>query len=418
MNRDYAIQKLRDKYNIYVEYYFRNIVDIFNDYFGEERVDFQCDYFDTFKDYIIYSYYYNPETHLISTHYSEREMRYLYNEPTEVIDAVIDSNDIANLIDRSLFYPIILVHFPEVKVTNESGKSTIIKDLFAKITLNAKGYYASLKFCKTHYTYSHFIHGYMHSHVPKQYSYSDFDYCCTGSGPINNTIHYLNYYNEDTDYNSQWLQFCWDLDKYVTIESEEGIPYLRLSKCESEVCTGGKINLGFNGNFKRLHTNILTYKHWKDFIKYLIDNKAFKFKWSYKKWQYAHSNDDLIIIVSTYFLEWCKKYYQNNDEYICAADLTSCFFNKVISLNNKLFNRASVSPRHAEDFQDKELFIFKGVMQKLRIDAPHNDNIGFINIFDTWCIENILGYLLKIVNIYYGKNTIKEDGNTLPIENF
>ena len=64
------------------------------------------------------------------------------------------------------------------------------------------------------------------------------------------------------------------------------------------------------------------------------------------------------------------------------------------------------------------MFIFKGEMQKLHIDNPTNNNIGFIWTLKAKYAQPILIYLLKIINIYYGKDTITETGNPLPVENF
>lgn len=426
MDIEQIYQKLRGLYNAYIDHYFKYIVDIFNDYYGEERVDLQYNFWDNFYNTILNGFY-NPDTFEFTFDHLNNDslirMSNIYNESEENINHILNSIDFQNLYinhryDSNCVY--ILVHFPQVKITNESGKSTNIKNLFAKITLTLKGEFKKLQFNKTHYTYAHFIHGYLHSHVPKQYRYSDFDSCCTGTGPINNTISMLNHYAEDNDYTDQWMQFCWDLDKYVTIESEEGIPYIRMKDCESEFLKGDEIILNLYESHRFLDNKIkffLTLENLKLFIKYLIDNKAFKFKWSYKKWEYAHSNTDLILIISNYFIKWLKDFYIPHTSN-SIGNIKDRFFNQVISVNNKLFIKSSITPPNIDVYQYKDMFIFKGEMQKLCIDEPINNNTGFIWILQTKYAQPILMYLLKIINIYYGKDTITETGNPLPIENF
>lgn len=428
MNTEQVNQKLRGLYYSYIDHYFKYIVDIFNDYYGEERVDIQYNFLNDFIYEILFKGFYNPETFEVTFNSTDNGawvgMSNIYNESEENINRILNSIDFQNLYPNHhniSNYVFILVHFPQVKITNESGKSTNIKNLFAKITLTLKGKFKTLQFNKTHYTYAHFIHGYVHSHVPREVTYNNFQSCCTGTGPINDTIRNLQYYEEDYDYTDQWMQFCWDLDKYVTVESEEGIPYIRMNKCVTEVKIGERISLNLNevhGAFGYSSSYYLNTNDLQEFVEYLIRNKVFKFKWSHKKWYYAHSDEDLIILISNHFLKWIKTY--NNSAYLDSSiNVKRTFFNQTISIDNRLFSESYTT--HTPDitnYQNKDMFIFKGEMQKLHIDDPKNNNIGFIWTLKLEYIRCILSYLLKIINICYGKNTITETGNKLPIENF
>lgn len=431
MDREQVYQKLRDLYHAYIDHCFKYIVDIFNDYYGEERVDVQYNFCDNFYNTILNSFY-NPNTFEVDI-YNNWDgwigMRNIFNESEENVNRILDSIDFQH-IHTALTHPddnaFILVHFPQVKVSNESGKSTIIKNLFAKVTLNTKGEFRKLEFSKTHYTYAHFIHGYLHSHAPKQYNYNGFHVCCTGTGPINDTIRNLQYYEEDYDYTDQWMQFCWDLDKYVTVESEEGVPYIRMSNCVSEVKTGEEISLNLDKVYTTLSSTTFGHSYscylgihdLQEFVKYLIDSKVFKFKWSHKKWDYAHSNEDLIILISNHFLKWIKTYSLISSNSYSYVNVQNHYFEQTISINNKLFCKSNSAPPDINNHQNKDMFIFKGEMQKLHIDNPTNNNIGFIWSLKAKYAQPILIYLLKIINIYYGKDTITETGNPLPVENF
>lgn len=425
MDREQVNQKLRSLYHTYIDHYFKYIVDIFNDYYGEERVDAQYNFWDSFYNTILNSFY-NPNTFEVDI-YNNWDgwigMHNIFNESEENINRILNSIDFQHICTALTYSDdnaFILVHFPQVRVSNESGKSTIIKNLFAKVTLNIKGELRKLEFSKTHYTYAHFIHGYLHSHVPKQYSYSGFHGGCTGTGPINDTIRNLQYCNEDLDYTDQWMQFCWDLDKYVTVESEEGIPYIRMSNCVSEINTGEEVRLKLDKVCSTLVGTFNSYYHlntlaFQEFVKYLIENKVFKFKWSHKKWDYAHSNEDLIILISNHFLKWVKTYSLIRSDFI---NVQNHYFKQTVSINNKLFCKSQTAPPDISTHQNKDMFIFKGEMQKLHIDNPTNNNIGFIWVLKLKYAQPILMYLLKIINIYYGKDTITETGSPLPIENF
>lgn len=425
MDREQVNQKLRGLYHAYIDHYFKYIVDVLNDYYGEERVDAQYDFWENFYNTILNGFY-NPDTFQIDL-YEEWDgyigMFNIFNESEENINRILDSIDFQHIyaaLTHSCNRVFILVHFPQVRVSNESGKSTIIKNLFAKIGLNLKGEFRTLEFNKTHYTYAHFIHGYLHSHVPRESNYDYFSGCCTGTGPINDTIRNLQYCEEDNDYTDQWMQFCWDLDKYVTVESEESIPYIRMNNCVSEVKTGEEISLNLDKAYNTLLTafNSCYYLNnyvLQEFVKYLIENKVFKFKWSHKKWDYAHSNEDLIILISNHFLKWIKTYIISSDY---CTNVQNHYFEQTISINNKLFCKSNATPPDITKHQNKDMFIFKGEMQKLHIDNPTNNNIGFIWTLKIKYAQPILIYLLKIINIYYGKDTITETGNPLPVENF
>lgn len=122
----------------------------------------------------------------------------------------------------------ILIHFPEVTVTNEINQSTVIYDFFARVPLKKDGKLASeFRFVKTTYTDRELPSRYMHSHCHSiNLSHPEvWETPCLGSGPIRNTVASLM-----TDYDThKWTLFFWELDKYTQVESLSGIPYLKLS---------------------------------------------------------------------------------------------------------------------------------------------------------------------------------------------
>lgn len=105
----------------------RRIFEIFNDYFGEDKVDMQG-------------------------FYTKEEFCKNKSIGKDNIDAVSHPSGI-----------FILVWFPKVKVTNESGKSVNIQDLYAKVEIDTEGQLIG-KFYLNRATYpiSHMRSNYMH----------------------------------------------------------------------------------------------------------------------------------------------------------------------------------------------------------------------------------------------------------------
>lgn len=119
----------------------------------------------------------------------------------------------------------IIIHWNEVKVTNEENRSTTVKDLFCKVNF-INGVYTDMKFKRTTFTQKEWDSRYSHSHL-HQIDYGNplkWDNMCLGTGPIRDTIYSLrDSYQEET-----LSIFFWELDKVVHVESLRGIPYIRM----------------------------------------------------------------------------------------------------------------------------------------------------------------------------------------------
>jgi hypothetical protein len=121
----------------------------------------------------------------------------------------------------------IVVYFPEVKVTNEYGKYTIIKELYCRTQVASNGeLIRGPEFKRSEYTKAELNYRYLHSHVLSLTNDTLYSWkaCCLGRGPLLSTVSRLKcYYDEDG-----WLMYCHELDVYVTVESTKGVPYRRL----------------------------------------------------------------------------------------------------------------------------------------------------------------------------------------------
>lgn len=154
----------------------------------------------------------------------------------------------------------LLIHFPEVTVTNEMDQSTVIYDFFARVPLTTQGSLSSeFRFVKTTYTEREIKTKYMHSHChsidlrhPEHWEIP-----CLGNGPIRNTVASLIARNDL----QKWTLFFWELDKYTQVESLTGVPYLRLRDLGTTANNLKKVstfNIDFNAS-EETHKALMTF---------------------------------------------------------------------------------------------------------------------------------------------------------------
>ena len=115
----------------------------------------------------------------------------------------------------------IIVYWPEVTVTNEVNESVTIKELYAKVQLNV----CRFELARCWYTQEQANSGYTHSHISRSTTLGQWGSPCLGRGPIVATMEYLRRDPSDFD---RWQLFCWELDKYVRVESLNGVPYIKM----------------------------------------------------------------------------------------------------------------------------------------------------------------------------------------------
>lgn len=423
-------EALTPVYNTFCTRYVPKIVEIFEREFSEENVDYHpsidLDYFthsfiryfkiclDTTTNnyYLVYSYDSNrefldlevPENNSLSL--SEILNNINFEDLLESIPFLYDFPN-----------PYILVKFPLTKVTNEKGEFTYIKNLFCKISITYEGRLVNMRFNRTHYTYEHFINNYMHSHIlsiPKN-DWTTFQRCCTGSGPINTTM-----INLEREYNeNQWAQFCWDLAKYVTIESLEGIPYRRLTACDKLYSQELSLNDEHSLYSSRKEDTLIN-----DFIEYLINNKILDFHWEHNQWTLAYSDTDYITILSNSFLRFYKEKIQTFVPCDTSlSDLQQYYLTKVYIVNQKVYSSINELSSSEEDFVNNSrgayICTFKGEPQNLEIDEPNlNSSVRAQYILNVSIIKFITYTLLMILNTQYNGSKIDTSTKTISFDNF
>lgn len=197
----------------------------------------------------------------------------------------------------------IIVWWPEVTVTNEVGKSIVIKDLFAKIFVSPTGKIplevSSFRLIRTSYTYNQYASGYMHSHLPRFYNDEiDWESPCLGTGPLVNTLTELKLNGDDYE----WMLFCQELASYVTVESLEGVPYIRLESV-------GKDSRHSVEKWSYVFNSLLRLKEYLgdkagSFLRYYFEHCNIQFNFIQDHFTVGLTDYYFIINMSNVFIDW------------------------------------------------------------------------------------------------------------------
>lgn len=394
----------------------KEIYEIFKEFYGEEAVDLQTYsakyYMDQIKDSNIYDDLLKGtslET-LISQNVAVKFCQTLMETNSSVKEDCY--NVLLKYIDTEPFpYSYILVHFPEVTVTNEFNNSINIKDLYMKVVLYSSGQFHSLSGTRTTFTPLQYKARYVHSHIPKLLydSLGEFCKCCLGTGPLK--------YITDTmqvehDMN-QWRLFCFELSRYVTIESLSGGPYAKLTSVIDQANLP-KIESNIFYSEKNYDTSPEHSKMLNDFFIQLPNIDILKFNYS-NTYRFALNNLELLVFISNAFITW---YNQSSYRFMpnCTLkDMLKLDFLLQVTIENdtiyKLWGKESLIIE--EDISETTLFYFKG--QEVKLSLIDEDNIDSQLKYLLLNPKYISFYITKLINIInYGYNNprIKNFSNT------
>lgn len=370
------------------------IKECFEDEFTPENVDYQLRIvtFATFYHTIIEEYKYN-EGEGITRCYNGTLLK---DVPDDVLEATeIDDHEIGRLFDKMT---IVLVRFPEVTITNEKGQSTKAKNIFIKTGINFDGTLASqnLMMNRSSYTYEHFVNNYMHSHSPG-IDYNDpstFMSVCRGTGPIVTTMEKL--YAKYSE--AQWMSYCWDVSKYVTIESEEGVPYKRLKYADSVYNLASPVSLE-SQRASAVAPNIYFDNYnvtWGDIYREILNKHILTFRWNNGQWELAGNMTQNILKITNVLLSYLKSKIGEN---VCSS-LSTC--NEYLG---DLYYMRTCALQDVSSYQGKHVVTFKGIDYKLSIDEPKEEEPQKAYLYSLYVISSIITSLLRIINFNYGKQT-------------
>lgn len=351
------------------------VYDIFKEFFGEERVDLQG-----IKD-------------------PEEFEKYVedYDKGTCSIEHIRDAEIIT--------YPFILVHYPEVTVSNENGESIVIWDLFVKIELTKDGTIPmespGFKFNRSTYNDAQYASNYMHSHVSNiPTNLGDFQSVCLGTSPINHTIETLKSGFDDT----MWLMFCTELDEAVHVESLTGVPYHKLS----QVSLDGGYRVDTNTNKYMLLSAVSPDPRLKDFMKefilYYIEHGHMVISYA-GVFKCGMTNYDFLLDVSDCFIEFCNDKIKKGE--VASSELFNTFIQTARVRDHAIYGkRRGAASRNMEN---RDLFTFKGNVVKLKIIHDSEDT-GLIYIMDTSLANTVRDTITNIINYRYGSNEERVTG--------
>lgn len=410
-------------------YFPHKVLDIFNDFFGEDRVDLQG--FLTFEEFISaleqrkLSLFFPNKTSV----YNTTEFKALPKEDKDIVVTLLDNDalSVPVLSDNAVatyILPLmtttlantmargghILVHFPNVRVTNESDRFVDISHLWVKVEVKLDG--ASTGFFtmnRSEYQLSHMRSDYMHSHVsgiPFD-DFTKFKSPCLGRGPIKNTLATLAIgYDE-----AMWQLFCLELDKYVRVESISGVPYRYLEKINGEGMTIGAGTFTMKGLYSE-YTLRFTKNNMKDFVGYLIEGRKLKFNFINGNYGLAMSYIDYMILISNEFIEW---YNHRFNQHIVTSSYTQLIISGVLKEciidNGKIlyFTGNTASGRNYLNYEGRGVCTFKGKPINIHIIGDNRGPENKVVLINSEIAETIAKAILETINYKYGRKEEREE---------
>lgn len=356
------------------------ILEIFNDFFGEYRVDLQGL---VSKELIKES---------IEKNFNTLE-KLQYANLTEILTKIVYT-------DCS-----IIIHFPEVKITNEYDKYINVRNLWAKVKISHGDGTLRERFSinRSEYPISHLMSEYMHSHI-HSIPFNDlqaFVKPCTGYGPINRTIESLR-----MEFNSDlWTLFCLELDKFMCTESIAGVPYHRLEAIGvGNSCYNDDFLAMFSTGWWPIEIKRLPIK---DFIKYFLNKKKLKFSYIENSYKPGVSYVEYLILISNEFITWYNDLFNKGKISTTFNELVNKnFLRKVIIHNNKIFDNNPYT-RNMQSYTDligKKVLTFKQKDITLTIsDIDNSENLNSVILLQENIANTILTLILKRLNCCYGE---------------
>lgn len=404
-NKEHKIEEFAKEYYNKVLEKPNQVLEVFNDFFGEENVDMQVMGLSTFCNFI--------QCLNIKSYCNSVSNINLPDLDDDTLDIVLDkikkdNYEVFKPSLRSSLKPIILVHFPKVRIENEYNQFVDITHLYARITINIDGeMIGGFRLNRSEYPVSHFISNYMHSHVrciPKS-NFTQFQEPCLGQGPIRGTITSLNTtFDVDT-----WGLFCLELDKYVATESVFGGPYHRMDRI-------GGTNLSKISFLEFEIINVCTIPlypiRYKDFITNLILSKKLKFNYCNNSYSLGMSLTEWVIFISNEFIAWFNNEYNKDKSIGTFQSLANHNILKEGIIKNNCIYYIIENAISLNEYQNSIICTFKGQDVKLNIiNDNENSNEIHYTLLNVHIALYTLNIIIKVLNYKYGRS--KTENNTI-----
>ena len=394
----------------------QDVIDIFNDYFGEEFVDTYRVPTDSLRQHILA---FDNIGRFIGRCCSVGRRGDILKVTFDTCSCEIDIAKFNSLQLKSMLeFPeellplidtywsnhtrdvnhTIIVRFPEVTVTNENNRSVKIQELYARVFVKDSGKLSGkFELIRSYYPLDQWNSDYCHSHV----SHVSIDWMepCTGTGPINRTITRL---HQDNDLNI-WGLFCYELDKFVKVESIAGVPYRRLESI-GLIDSNPVTNPCYTGSVS-LKQSIISNELLKDFIETLIKNMPIKVAYMNGSYTLGESFEKFWIKASRVFAKWYNEKYKEkkvkaNLKTLVAKEV----LNKYLIRDGKVYTARINNRRSLADYQGEYLFDFKGEPVKMVIEETlRNATDNQTYLLSLKFISKLIQRILVIINYNYGR---------------
>lgn len=301
-----------------------------------------------------------------------------------------DRVDVQNRDSDSVY---IIVHFPQLTVTNENSRSIDITHLYAKmrVTKSTGTIIGTFQLIRSEYTSTQFISGYSFSHIPhvSRDKIASWQNPCLGTGPLNDTVATLNIeYSEEF-----WQLFCLELSKYVTVESVEGVPYMYLEKVGKQDLDPVRFPL-IREIRRDSYSSEEAIDTIKEFTRFVIYKRPFNFHYLNGSYNIAASDETILITLSNLYIEWYNSLNAQEQEHY---DLADAVLRKAKMRGNELCYVYNSSRRttNYKDLIGTKLFTFKGewvLFNVIEDPVKEDENVSLIlsESFASIIIDKIL----------------------------
>ena len=333
------------------------VKEILEEFFTEEKVDFQ---------------------NLLSFEDFEAIVGEKNNVPITLFDSIIT----------------VLIYYPEITVTNEYNKSTVIKDVYIKLKIDYSGKLIdTFTINRATYNIKEYVSCYMHSHAPRldQVNPTIFRTMCLGDGPIRRTIGNL----QDSFNKDFWKLFCFELHKYLQVESISGGPYIRL---ENIGVTNSPSYYNYSlAYLNDYNTDLFTKEQLKEFCKYVINSKKLIFNYTNEQYDIGLNNINYIVLISNLFIEWINK----------DIIITQSFYNILISkgflvkVKVSEYDIQKIQSTHIPANNNVQICTFKNNSIYLNIIDDNSEQENYTLILNTIFLSYFTTQILKLINYGY-----------------
>lgn len=382
------------------EFFYKIKIDIFNELVKKQL------FLDVINSLI--KIYKNNFDFLIST-YFKFYIKYINKGEIEEIE------EIKKLLLVNLLFDVI-IKFDEIKIINSSQNEADLKDFFVKFKILFNYDINNNLLCKLNHRNLYGMRstrydfelntGYIHSHLPRSYDFTDFENFCLGTGPISLVLIELS--NNIKPFNIiKFKGFLYQIKSYLEWESLEGGPYIKITdrnNIHSQIVN----KFCFNIDVYSAHVFLIK-KLFALFTKTLIYNNLINI--TLKK-NFTKDINDIIIemslekelefikiikddnFLSKYLNEKELEIFKSFNEYLFAIKRNNIYY-KTSLLNINLSIDNELNNKYLFDFKDEKVN-----SKILELESKNLDSIEVLN-------PNIKKRLLLIIKNIILKNERK-----------